>query len=61
MVDGKQTTRMGAAAVSPDQGTGGTGVGQRLIPEEPMVRPPHLLLLMLDVHVMWMGTRSQSC
>jgi hypothetical protein len=39
MVDGKQTTRMGATAVGPDQGTGGSGVGQRLIPEEPMVRP----------------------
>jgi hypothetical protein len=28
--------RMGAAAVGPDQGTGRTGVDQRLIPEEPM-------------------------
>lgn len=27
---------MGAAAVGPDTGTGGSGVGQRLIPEEPM-------------------------
>jgi len=27
---------MGTAAVGPDQGTGGTGVDQRLIPEEPM-------------------------
>jgi hypothetical protein len=28
--------RMGASAVGPDQGAGGTGVGQRLVPEEPM-------------------------
>ena len=27
---------MGAAAVGPDQGSTGSGVGQRLIPEEPM-------------------------
>jgi hypothetical protein len=27
---------MGASAVGPDQGAGGTSVGQRLIPEEPM-------------------------
>lgn len=38
MVDGKQTTRLGATAVGPDQGVGGSGVGRRLIPEEPMVR-----------------------
>jgi hypothetical protein len=36
MADGKKTYRMGASAVGPDQGAGGTGVGQRLIPEEPM-------------------------
>ncbi len=28
---------MGAGAVGPDQGPGGSGVGARLIPEEPMV------------------------
>jgi len=46
MVDGKPTSRMGANAVGPDpidspigpagSGLGGSGVGQRLIPEEPM-------------------------
>jgi len=36
MVDGNPTHRVGAAAVGPDQGSGGSGVGQRLIPEEPM-------------------------
>ncbi|KAG6855509.1 hypothetical protein H0H87_001844 [Tephrocybe sp. NHM501043] len=35
-VDGVQSHRMGAAAVSPDQGPTGSGVGQRLIPVEPM-------------------------
>ena len=35
-VDGQQTSSLYAPAVGPDQGTGGTGVGQRLIPEEPM-------------------------
>ena len=29
---------MGAAAVGPDQGDGGSQVSKRLIPEEPMVR-----------------------
>jgi hypothetical protein len=45
MVDGKETTRMGATAVGPDQATDGSGVGQRLIPEEPMVRlyKPYLI------------------
>ena len=33
---GQPSVRMGAGAVAPDQGTGGSGVGQRLIPEEPM-------------------------
>lgn len=28
--------RMGASAMGPDTGTNGTGVGQRLVPEEPM-------------------------
>ncbi|KAK7054157.1 beta-glucan synthesis-associated protein-domain-containing protein [Favolaschia claudopus] len=35
-VNGTQTTRMGATAVAADQGTDGSGVGQRLIPVEPM-------------------------
>ncbi|KAF9461053.1 beta-glucan synthesis-associated [Collybia nuda] len=35
-VDGKQSHRVSATAVGPDQGPGGSGVGQRLIPEEPM-------------------------
>ena len=37
MVDGNPSHRVGAAAMGPDQGDGGTGVGSRLIPEEPMV------------------------
>jgi hypothetical protein len=36
MVNGNPTHRVGAAAVGPDQGSSGSGVGQRLIPEEPM-------------------------
>ena len=35
-VNGQQTSSLYAPAVGPDQGTGGSGVGQRLIPEEPM-------------------------
>jgi hypothetical protein len=35
-VDGQQTSSLYAPAVGPDQDTGGSGVGQRLIPEEPM-------------------------
>ncbi|KAJ7129340.1 beta-glucan synthesis-associated protein-domain-containing protein [Mycena epipterygia] len=35
-VDGSPSVRMGASAVGPDQGAGGSGVGQRLIPVEPM-------------------------
>ncbi|KAF8624603.1 hypothetical protein AX17_007096 [Amanita inopinata Kibby_2008] len=35
-VDGTPSYRLGASAVPPDQGDGGTGVGQRLVPEEPM-------------------------
>jgi hypothetical protein len=37
MSNGQQTQRMSANAVGPDMGTGGSMVGQRLIPEEPMV------------------------
>jgi hypothetical protein len=37
MMDNNPTVRMGAAAVGPDQGPNGSGVSQRLIPEEPMV------------------------
>jgi len=36
MANGEQTQRMTESAVGPDMGTGGTQVGQRLIPEEPM-------------------------
>ncbi|KAJ7094453.1 beta-glucan synthesis-associated [Mycena belliarum] len=35
-VNGSATSRMGATAVGPDQGADGSGVGQRLIPVEPM-------------------------
>ncbi|KAF4572377.1 hypothetical protein EYR36_006871 [Pleurotus pulmonarius] len=35
-VDGSQTHRMWAKAVGPDNGPDGSGIGQRLIPEEPM-------------------------
>ncbi|KAF7355633.1 hypothetical protein MSAN_01480800 [Mycena sanguinolenta] len=35
-VNGSESARVGAAAVGPDQGDGGSGVGQRLIPVEPM-------------------------
>ncbi|KAG6907629.1 hypothetical protein DXG01_008165 [Tephrocybe rancida] len=35
-VDGVQSHRLGASAVGPDQGPTGSGVGQRLIPLEPM-------------------------
>ena len=34
--DGQPSVRMGATAVGPDQNFGGSGVGRRLIPEEPM-------------------------
>lgn len=36
--DGQPSYRMGAAAVGPDTGPDGAQVGQRRIPEEPMVR-----------------------
>ncbi|KAF8489534.1 beta-glucan synthesis-associated protein-domain-containing protein [Russula emetica] len=35
-MDGQPTIRMGAGAVGPDQGSDGSGVSARLIPEEPM-------------------------
>ncbi|KAJ7229413.1 beta-glucan synthesis-associated protein-domain-containing protein [Mycena haematopus] len=35
-VNGSTSARMGAGAVGPDQGPSGSGVGQRLIPVEPM-------------------------
>jgi beta-glucanase (GH16 family) len=35
-MDGQPTIRMGPNAVGPDQGSDGSGVGARLIPEEPM-------------------------
>lgn len=38
MVNDAKTARMSAAAVTADQGDDGSGVGDRLIPEEPMVR-----------------------
>jgi hypothetical protein len=38
---------MGADAVGPDQGSGGSGVGARLIAEEPMVRFNQLFTLRL--------------
>lgn len=38
MANGKPTQKMTAAAMAPDMGTGGAQVGQRIIPEEPMVR-----------------------
>ena len=37
MVDGNPSHRVGADAMGPDQGPDGTGVGRRIIPEEPMV------------------------
>jgi len=36
MVNGNPSHRVGADAVGPDQGPDGSGVGRRLIPEEPM-------------------------
>ncbi|KAF9265804.1 SKN1-domain-containing protein [Marasmius fiardii PR-910] len=35
-VDGKPSYRMGVGAVGPDKGPGGSQVGQRIVPEEPM-------------------------
>lgn len=45
-LDGQPTVRLGAAALGPDTDPKlGSGVGQRLIPEEPMVRSPYLSTL----------------
>lgn len=46
-MDDTPTIRMGAGAVGPDQGTDGSGVSQRLISEEPMVRSCHPFTLPL--------------
>lgn len=47
--DGQQTARLGATAVGPDQdATVGSGVGQRLIPEEPMS-----IILNLGISANW--------
>lgn len=46
--NGQQSARLGATAVGPDQGPGGSGVGQRLIPEEPMS-----LVLNLGISANW--------
>ena len=35
--NGEKSYRLGASAMGPDTGLNGTGVGQRRIPEEPMV------------------------
>lgn len=35
-VDGKPTVRMSVSAMGPDQGTDGSQVSQRIVPEEPM-------------------------
>ena len=50
-MNGKPTVKMGAGAVGPDQGPDGSGVGARLIPEEPMVRSYHLFTLHLLISV----------
>ena len=43
MSNGQPTYRLGAAAVGPDMGINGSMVGQRRIPEEPMVRSQSIL------------------
>jgi beta-glucan synthesis-associated protein KRE6 len=52
-MDGQPTVRMGASAVGPDQGPNGSGVGARLISEEPMVRSYHLFTLHLLILVVF--------
>ncbi|KAJ6538483.1 beta-glucan synthesis-associated [Mycena vulgaris] len=47
-VNGSATARMGASAVGPDQGADGSGVGQRLIPVEPMA-----IILNLGISKNW--------
>lgn len=44
MVNGNPSHRVGADAMGPDQGPDGTGIGRRLIPEEPMVGLRAILL-----------------
>lgn len=48
MVNGNPSHRVGADAMGPDQGPDGTGVGRRLIPEEPMA-----LILNLGISPGW--------
>lgn len=61
MVNGKPSHRVGALAVGPDQGPDGTGVGRRLIPEEPMVISrgsllhSQLLIIVLQALVLNLG------
>jgi hypothetical protein len=50
-MDDIPTVSMGAGAVGPDQGPDGSGVGQRLIPEEPMVKSYHTFTLPLLILV----------
>jgi hypothetical protein len=51
MANGQSTYRLGASGVGPDQGDGGTGVSQRLISVEPMVRYTfNLVIVSADVH-----------
>ena len=52
-MDGQPTVKMGPGAVGPDQGSDGSGVGARLIPEEPMVRSHHSLTLHLLISVVF--------
>lgn len=43
--NGAKTARMSAAAMTADQGDGGSLVGDRLVPEEPMVRFVHFFVV----------------
>jgi hypothetical protein len=52
---------MGAAAVGPDQGTGGSGVDQRLIPEEPMSIVLNLGISGAWVRFGWMDGGLMEC
>lgn len=62
-VDGKPTVRMGASAMGPDQGTDGSQVSQRIVPEEPMS-----IILNLGISracflfsVVWRSGRRADC